>query len=179
MTTELLATIKSNYFALSNGELIGVRDNPAAGTRTYHWSQAQPHPAYLVTVVIGAYEHIHDSYEGLPVDYYVYRNRQEEGSKLFANTPRMIKFFEEKFGYAYPYPKYAQILVDDFLFGAMENTSATTITDRCLLDARAQLDLNYDDIGAHELAHQWWGDLVTCKDWSQIWLNESFATYSE
>jgi aminopeptidase N len=179
MTTELLATIKSNYFALSNGELIGVRDNPAAGTRTYHWSQAQPHPAYLVTVVIGEYEHISDSYEGLPVDYYVYRERREEGNKLFANTPQMIKFFEEKFGYAYPYPKYAQILVDDFLFGAMENTSATTMTDRCLLDARAQLDLNYDDIVAHELAHQWWGDLVTCKDWSQIWLNESFATYSE
>ncbi len=179
MTTELLATVKSNYFALSNGELIGVRDNPSEGARTFHWSQAQPHPAYLVSVVIGEYDQIRENYDGLPVDYYVYRDRKEAGQKLFANTPQMIKFFEEKYGYAYPYAKYAQVLVDDFLFGAMENTSATTMTDRCLLDARAELDLNYDDIVAHELAHQWWGDLVTCKDWSQIWLNESFATYSE
>lgn len=179
MTTELLATVKSNYFALSNGELIGVRDNNGDGTRTFHWSQAQPHPAYLVTVVGGEYEQIRESYDGLPVDYYVYKDRKQAGYKLFANTPQMIPFFEQKYGYAYPYPKYAQILVDDFLFGAMENTSATTMTDRCLLDERAELDINYDDIVAHELAHQWWGDLVTCKDWTQIWLNESFATYSE
>src|SRR5207244_2220111 len=91
----------------------------------------------------------------------------------------MIEFFAEKFGYPYPFAKYSQILVDDFLFGAMENTTATTMTDRCLLDARAELDLNYEDIVAHELAHHWWGDLVTCKHWSEIWLNESFATYSE
>ncbi len=179
MTTELIATVKSNYFALSNGELIDVRENPIGGTRTYHWSQTQPHPAYLVSVVIGEYEHIRDSYDRLPVDFYVYRNRKQAGRKLFANTVKMIKFFEERFGYAYPYPKYAQILVDDFLFGAMENTSATTMTDRCLLDDRAAIDLDYDDIVAHELAHQWWGDLVTCKDWTQIWLNESFATYAE
>jgi aminopeptidase N len=179
MTTEMIATVKSNYFALSNGELIGVRDNPSEGTRTFHWSQAQPHPAYLVTIVIGEYEAINDGYDGLPIDYYVYRDRLQDGQRLFGDTPRMIKFFEEKLDYAYPYPKYAQILVDDFLFGAMENTSASTFTERCLLDDRAALDLSYDDIVAHELAHQWWGDLVTCKDWSHIWLNESFATYSE
>jgi aminopeptidase N len=182
MTTEMIATVKSNFFALSNGDLIGVWDNNGDGTRTFHWSQAQPHPAYLVTVVIGAsseYELINDGYEGLPVDYYVYKSRIREGHRLFEATPRMIKFFEEKYGYAYPYPKYSQILVDDFLFGAMENTSASTFTDRCLLDDAATLDLSYDDIVAHELAHQWWGDLVTCKDWSHIWLNESFATYSE
>jgi aminopeptidase N len=179
MSTELVATVQAKYFALSNGELIGTRDNPAEGTRTFHWSQAQPHPAYLVTLVIGDYEVIRDNYEGLPVDYYVYRDRVKEGQRLFRNTPRMIQFFEEKFGYAYPYPKYSQVVVDDFLFGAMENTSASTFTDRCLLDDRAALDINYDDIVAHELAHQWWGDLVTCKDWTQIWLNESFATYAE
>ncbi|MGH9843062.1 MAG: M1 family aminopeptidase [Blastocatellia bacterium] len=179
MTTELLATVNAKYFALSNGELIGTRENPGDGTRTFHWSQSQPHPAYLVTVVIGEYEVIRDSYEGLPVEYYVYKDRVQQGKRLFRNTPEMIRFFEEKFGYAYPYPKYSQVVVDDFLFGAMENTSASTFTDRCLLDERAALDINYDDIVAHELAHQWWGDLVTCKDWTQIWLNESFATYSE
>ncbi|HKQ79928.1 MAG TPA: M1 family aminopeptidase [Blastocatellia bacterium] len=179
MTTEMIATVESSFFALSNGELIGVRENNGQGTRAYHWSQSQPHPAYLVTIVIGEYEALGDDYDGLPISYYVYKDRVSEGQRLFAATPRMIKFFEEKFGYAYPYPKYAQVLVDDFLFGAMENTSASTFTDRCLLDNPATIDLSYDDIVAHELAHQWWGDLVTCKDWSHIWLNESFATYSE
>ncbi|MDX2042854.1 MAG: M1 family aminopeptidase [Acidobacteriota bacterium] len=178
MTTEMLVTVKASDFALSNGELLGVHNNPD-NTRTFHWSLAQPHSAYLVTLVIGEYEQIKDSYKDLPVDYYVYKDRVAAGQKLFANTPKMIELFEQRFGYKYPYAKYAQILVDDFLFGAMENTSASTFTDRCLLDSQAELDINYDDIVAHELAHQWWGDLVTCKDWTQIWLNESFATYSE
>jgi aminopeptidase N len=179
MSTELLATVNARFFALSNGELLGVHENTAEGARTFHWSQPQPHPAYLVSVVIGEYEVIHDEVEHLSVDYYVYKNRVREGRRLFRNTPAMIRFFEERFGCAYPYAKYSQVVVDDFLFGAMENTSASTFTDRCLLDDRAALDVNYDDIVAHELAHQWWGDLVTCKDWSQIWLNESFATYAE
>jgi aminopeptidase N len=87
------------------------------------------HPAYLVSVVAGEYERLEDKYGALPVDYYVYRTQAEAGRRLFANTPRMIEFFESRFGVAFPYPKYSQILVDDFLFGAMENTSATTMTD--------------------------------------------------
>jgi aminopeptidase N len=179
MTTELMATVDEKYFALSNGALVGSTGNQADKTITYHWRQEQPHPAYLVTVVIGEYELIQEQLQGLPVEYYVYADRVEQGKKLFQRTPQMIEFFAEKFGYPYPFAKYSQVLVDDFLFGAMENTSATTMTDRCLLDERAELDLNYDDIVAHELAHHWFGDLVTCKHWSEIWLNESFATYSE
>jgi len=179
MTTEMIATVKAPFFALSNGEFAGASESGDEGWRTYHWRQSQPHPAYLVSIVIGEYEALNGDYDRAPVSYYVYKDRVREGRRLFAATPRIIEFFEEKFGYAYPYPKYAQILVDDFLFGAMENTSASTFTDRCLLDDPATIDLSYDDIVAHELAHQWWGDLVTCKDWSHIWLNESFATYSE
>jgi aminopeptidase N len=179
MTSELIATVADNFFALSNGTLAATSENPLERTKTYHWRQDQPHPAYLVTVVIGEYKLIQERLDGLPVNYYVYADKEEAGRRLFQNTPEMVEFFAGKFGYPYPYPKYAQILVEDFLFGAMENTSATTMTDRVLLDERAALDLSYDDIVAHELAHQWWGDLVTCKHWSQIWLNESFATYSE
>lgn len=179
MTTELIATVDEKYFALSNGALVGSTGNTAEKTITYHWRQEQPHPAYLVTVVIGEYELVQERLKGLPVEYYVYGDRAEAGQKLFQRTPEMIEFFASKFGYPYPFAKYSQILVDDFLFGAMENTTATTMTDRCLLDARAELDVNYEDIVAHELAHHWWGDLVTCKHWSEIWLNESFATYSE
>ncbi len=179
MTTEMIATVRENFFALSNGRLVGVTENPEQHTKTFHWRQDELCPAYLVTIVIGEYEHIEDHCHELPVNYYVYKDQRAAGQQLFANTPRMIEFFSQIFGYAWPYPKYSQVLVSDFLFGAMENTSATTMTDRCLLDERARLDLNYDDIVAHELAHHWWGDLVTCKHWSQIWLNESFATYSE
>ncbi len=179
MTTELIATVDEKYFALSNGALVGSTGNQANNTITYHWRQEQPHPAYLVTVVIGEYELVQERLQGLPVEYYVYADRAEQGKKLFQRTPEMIEFFAEKFGYPYPFAKYSQVLVDDFLFGAMENTSATTMTDRCLLDERAALDVHYDDIVAHELAHHWFGDLVTCKHWSEIWLNESFATYSE
>jgi aminopeptidase N len=179
MTNELIATVKADYFALSNGSLVAVSENEIARTKTYHWRQEQPHPAYLVTVVVGEYELIEARYKDLPLAYYVYRQQRNAGEKLFAKTPQMIELFEQRFGVAYPYAKYAQILVDDFLFGAMENTSASTFTDRCLLDERAALDLDYEGIVAHELAHHWFGDLVTCKDWTQIWVNESFATYSE
>ncbi|TMI57439.1 M1 family metallopeptidase, partial [Candidatus Bathyarchaeota archaeon] len=85
----------------------------------------------------------------------------------------------EYFGVKYPYPKYAQVVVSDFIFGGMENITATTLTDTTLHDKRAHLDFTSDDLVAHELAHQWWGDLITCRDWSHAWLNEGFATYSE
>ena len=178
MTTELRATVRDDLVAVSNGKLIENRDNDD-DTRTFHWRLDQPHPAYLVSIVIGKYEVIRDVNGRVPLEYYLYPDRLAEGRKLFARTPEMIEFFSASYGVDYPYPKYSQALVDDFLFSAMENTSATTMTDRCLLDEQAEIDLNYDDIVAHELAHQWWGDLVTCRDWSQIWLNESFATYSE
>ena len=91
----------------------------------------------------------------------------------------MIELFSTKFGVAYPYPRYSQVFVADFIFGGMENTSATTLTDTVLLDERAALDYDIDSLVAHELAHQWFGDLVTCRDWGEGWLNEGFATYSE
>src|SRR6266567_9641344 len=91
----------------------------------------------------------------------------------------MIQFFSDYFGIKYPYPKYAQVVVADFIFGGMENITATTLTERTLHDKRAHLDFTSDDLVSHELAHQWWGDLVTCRDWSEGWLNEGFATYFE
>ncbi|MFM8394876.1 MAG: M1 family metallopeptidase, partial [Acidobacteriota bacterium] len=178
MTTAMRATVDRDFVAVSNGSLVETIVNDD-GTHTFHWRLDQPHPAYLVSVVIGQYEVVRDERGRVPLEYYLYPDRIAAGRRLFARTPEMVEFFSRKFGVDYPYPKYSQALVDDFLFGAMENTSATTMTDRCLLDERAALDINYNDIVAHELAHQWWGDLVTCKDWTQIWLNESFATYSE
>ncbi len=111
--------------------------------------------------------------------YYVLPGREADGERAFGNTPRMVDVFERTIGVPYPYARYSQIAVSEFVFGGMENTSATTQTDRVLHDERAHLDYSADYLASHELAHQWFGDLVTCRDWSQAWLNEGFATYFE
>ena len=179
MTSEVIVTVRQDQVALSNGRLVSVKQDKKTGAKTYHYSHERPHSAYLVSVAIGKYAEIKDSYKGLPVRYYVYEDRVEDAPALFAKTPDMMKHFSKLFGYQYPYPKYDQVIVSDFLFGAMENTTATTIADRALLDRQAARDVSSEDLVSHELAHQWWGDVVTCKDWSHLWLNEGFATYAE
>ena len=115
----------------------------------------------------------------VPVFYYVLPGREDDGERAFGNTPRMIELFERRTGVPYPYARYSQIAVSDFIFGGMENTSATTQTDRTLHDAVAHLDFSSDPLVSHELAHQWFGDLLTCRDWAHAWLNEGFATFFE
>jgi aminopeptidase N len=178
-SSEVIATVPHDFFALSNGALVGIEDDPAAGLKTYHWRQELPHSAYLITLAVGQFVEIADRHGDLPVLYYVHAGREADARRAFGNTPRMIDFFERRIGIRYPYAKYAQVAVSDFIFGGMENTSATTQTADTLHDARAHLDFSSDPLVAHELAHQWWGDLVTCRDWAHAWLNEGFATYFE
>jgi aminopeptidase N len=176
-TTALRATVPGGYFALSNGKLEGVSENPD-GTKTYAWRQDFPHPAYLITLVAGEFTELPDHWRDIPVNYYVRPGREADGHRMLDNTPRMIELFSTKTGVDYPWVKYAQIVPEMFL-GAMENTSATTHSYRLMPDERASLDWSPDDVVAHELAHQWFGDLLTCRDWGHIWLNESFATFME
>jgi aminopeptidase N len=176
-TTALRATVPGAYFALSNGKLEGVAENPN-GTKTYAWRQDFPHPAYLITLVAGEFTELPDLWREVPVNYYVRPGREDDGHRMLDNTPRMIELFSTKTGVDYPWVKYAQIVPEMFL-GAMENTSATTHSYRLMPDERASLDYSPDDVVAHELAHQWFGDLLTCRDWGHIWLNESFATFME
>jgi aminopeptidase N len=136
-----------------------------------------PHPPYLVTLVVGDFEESHEEWEGVKVDYYYPRGHGEDAKRTFGKTVDILRFFSEYTGVKYAYSKYAQVIVSDFIFGGMENTSATTLTDRTLHDARAHIDFDSDGLVAHEAAHQWFGDLVTCRSWSQAWLNEGFATY--
>ncbi len=178
-TSEIIVTVPSKYFALSNGRLLDITDEPATGAKTFHWIQEVPHSAYLITLVVGEYVQLKEEVDGVSVEYYVPPGREEDAYRSFGNTPDMIKFFSEKIGVEYPYNKYAQIVVADFIFGGMENTTATTLTDNTLHDARAHLDFSSEPLVAHELAHQWFGDLLTCRDWSHAWLNEGFATYFE
>ena len=103
--------------------------------------------------------------------------RRVRAWRTLARTPAMLELFSTKFGVPYPYPRYAQVFVADFIFGGMENTSLTTLNFRTLFTAETENLFSSDSLVAHELAHQWFGDLVTCKDWSHVWLNEGFATY--
>ncbi len=179
-TTELLATVPAHMTAVGNGALVEVTEDAERGTKTYHWRESVAHAPYLTTLVAGELSEIREDVDGIPVVYYCVPGREEDTRRAFGKTPAMMRFFRERIGIEYPYEKYAQVAVPDFIFGGMENASATTQTDRVLHDERAHLDFDGGDfLAAHELAHQWFGDLWTCRDWSHGWLNEGFATFFE
>ncbi len=178
--TTTTIVVPKGTFALGNGALVERRDD--GNTTIFRYQQDIPHSTYLMTMVAGPFVEIAQGTAGskkVPVYYYVLPGREADGERSFANTPRMVELFEERTGTAYPYARYSQIAVSDFIFGGMENTSATTQTDRTLHDERAHLDFSSDPLVSHELAHQWFGDLLTCRDWSHAWLNEGFATFFE
>lgn len=187
MTTEMRVEVPHGFVALSNGRLVeSETPKVARAVWRYHFRLDQPHPSYLVTLVVGQFAILEDKAVTLtgraapvPVTYYVPKGREADGWRAFADTPKMIRLFSELTGVAYPWDSYAQVVVSDFIFGGMENTTATTMYEHVLLDERAALDITSNDLVAHELAHQWFGDYVTCRDWSHAWLNEGFATFFE
>jgi aminopeptidase N len=177
-TSEIRVAVPDNFLAISNGEL--VETTVKGNTKTYHWRQEQVHPTYLMTLAIGDFVELKDDWQGTPVTYYVEKGREAAARLSMGKTPQMVDFFSQIYGYPYPYPKYAQVCVDDFIFGGMENTSTTLLMDRCLLDERAAIDnRSTETLVAHELAHQWFGDLVVIKHWSHAWLKEGMASYAE
>lgn len=178
-TTEVICTVRDDFVALSNGSLIGTTHDAANGKKTFHWRQRQEHVTYLVSLVAGPYISIQDHAGGIPLFYYVLPGQESDARKTYRNTPAMFDIFQERIGVPYPYERYSQVSVIDFMYGGMENSSITTMTERIILDDSARLTRSMDDLIAHELAHQWFGDLMTCRDWSHIWLNEGFATYFE
>ena len=179
-TSEVIATVPESYVLLSNGKLVRTSHDARRRTRTFHWSETRPHSSYLIMIAAGEYQIVHDHCGGLPLEYYVYTDRVDDGVRSFSKTPAAMKFFQDKLGVPYPWEKYAQIWISRFMWGGMENTSAVTMNDEAyLLDPRAAVDFTSDDVVAHELAHQWWGDLVTSRDWNHLWLHEGFANYFE
>ncbi|MEK6644145.1 MAG: M1 family metallopeptidase [Planctomycetota bacterium] len=176
-TTEIVCTVDKPNMAISNGRLLKKSDNPD-GTATYHWLQDKPHVSYLMTLVVGEYVTKTEQWRGKPISYHVREKFKDQIDNSFADTTKMLEFFSTKIGVEYPWDKYDQVCCYNF-GGGMENTSATTLTEGTLHDDRAHLDDDSDNLVAHELAHQWWGDLVTCKDWAHLWLNEGFASYFE
>jgi len=178
MTQEIKLTVEEKYRTISNGKLQSSKSNPD-GTRTDNWVMDMPHAPYLAAVVVGEYVEIEDSWKGMQVNYYVEKEYEAGARKVFQNTPEMIGFFSELLGVKYPWQKYDQVVVRDFVSGAMENTTITVFMEELNLDERGALDSEWDGIIAHELFHQWFGNLVTTESWSNLTLNEAFANYSE
>lgn len=178
-TQELYITVPNNFVTLSNGTLISEKDNKN-GTRTDYWKQTQKHAPYLFFMGIGDFAVIKDQWKNKKVDYYVEHEYADFAKEIFGMTPEMISFFSEKFGYEYPWDKYAQMVVRDYVSGAMENSTAVVHGEKAQQKHGQLIDENvWEDVIAHELAHHWFGNLVTTESWANITVNESFANYSE
>ena len=175
---EVFITVDDKFETLSNGLLVGSKKN-TDGSRTDHWKQEKPHAPYLFMLGIGEYAVVRDKWKGKELLYYVEPDYKEHAEKIFNNTPEMLTFFSDILDYEYPWDKYAQIVCRDYVSGAMENTGAVVFGEFVQKTSRELLDSNNDDIVAHEMFHHWFGDLVTCESWSNLTLNEGFATYSE
>lgn len=174
-TSETLFTIPKPLMVVTNGKLLSTTTKD--GFTTYHHKMKYNHVNYLVAVAIGEFKVFQQTWNKIAIRSLVPPSRFEDAKRSFENTADMMKFFSEKIGFVYPYSKYDQVTVHNFVAGGMENITATILTMATLHDANAHLDERSDGLVAHELAHQWFGDLLTCKNWSHIWLNESFATY--
>ncbi|MDI1354761.1 MAG: M1 family metallopeptidase [bacterium] len=181
MTSEILITVDAKYTTLSNGSLIESSKN-SDGTRTDHWKMDLPHSPYLVMMAIGEFVKINDvPWKGKEISYYVEKEYAPFAKEMFGNTPEMIELYSNLLSTPYPWQKYSQIVVRDYVSGAMENTSATLHSDQLIYqNDREMIDQKKGEpVIAHELFHQWFGDLVTTESWSNLPLNESFATYGE
>lgn len=181
MTDEIYMTVDDKYTTLSNGLLVDSKKN-TDGTRVDHWKMDLPHAPYLVMMAVGEFKKVVDEpWNGKEISYYVEKEYEPHAKAIFGKTKKMIEFFSNKLGVPYAWPKYSQIVVRDYVSGAMENTSATLHGDFvCYQTTREIIDgAKGEGTIAHELFHQWFGDLASCESWSNLTLNESFANYSE
>jgi aminopeptidase N len=177
-TSEMILTVPADWLTVSNGKLLSVTDAPS-GQKTWTWRQSQPVSTYLISFVAGEYTEKKDNWHNIPISYNVPRGMEDTIDTTFRHTKEMLDFFSQRFGVPYPWDQYAQTAVDDFVASGMENVSATTLATRDMLhaDLAAERPEAADGLISHEMTHQWFGDLVTCKDWTNTWLNEGFATF--
>ena len=175
-TSEVTCHLPKGMVALSNGQQ-QPSSTDSNGMTSFRWIQSKPHVNYLITLVAGDFEKIQDLHRNVPLQFWTTPNEISKAPNSFRHTKGMMEFFERELGVPYPWEKYGQVAVHDYHWGGMENTSLTTLNHRTLFDTETENLFSSDSLVAHELAHQWFGDLVTCKDWSHIWLNEGFATF--
>ncbi len=176
-TSEVRATVPSGWKVLSNGSLLSTAPGSEPGTATWHYRMEKPHATYLIMMAAGDYLVTRDTVDGVPLEYWSYPDMPERVEPTFARTPDVLRYLSSRLGVPYPWNKYAQIMIAEFMYGGMENTTATTLNDYMLVDKRGLLDYNPDGVIAHEAAHMWFGDLVTNRSWDHLWIHESYATY--
>jgi len=177
-TQEMYITVAQDLETLSNGTLISSKKN-SDGTKTDYWKMDQPHAPYLFMMMIGDFARIQDSWNGKPLEYMVDPPYKESAKEIFNHTPEMLTFFSDLLDYPYPWDKYSQVIAEDYVSGAMENTTGVIFGDFVQKTKRELIDNENDQIVAHEMFHHWFGDLVTCESWANLTLNEGFANYSE
>ena len=171
-------TVQQKFKTLSNGSLISSKNN-SDGTRTDYWKMDLPHAPYLFMLTVGDFAVVNDQWNGIPVDYYVEPEYKNSAKGILSNTAEMLTFFSDLVGVSYPWPKYSQIIVRDYVSGAMENTTSSIFGEFVQKTNRELIDNHNELIVAHELFHHWFGDMVTCESWANLTMNEGFANYGE
>ncbi|MHA7131144.1 M1 family aminopeptidase [Algoriphagus namhaensis] len=177
-TQDFKLTVPDSMLSLSNG-VLKSQENLGNGLRKDRWVMDIPHAPYLAALAIGNFGKVEDTWRETPLGYYVEKGFEAGAAEVFKNTPLMLEFFSQRLGVEFPWPKYDQVVVRDFVSGAMENTTLSIFMDDLRLDEREAIDSEWDYIIAHELFHQWFGDYVTTESWANLTLNEAFANYSE
>jgi len=174
-TSEGIIEVGKGEIAISNGKLLDVQEK--SDRKIFHWKMDLPHVTYLISIVAGKYDAGHGFWGKMPVDYYVPQGLLDMGEATFGGTEKIIDFYSKLTGFDYPYAKFCQSAVPDYMFGGMENITAVTQTIQALHPKSTEPLTDATGLVAHELAHQWFGDTVTCNGWSDAWLNEGFATF--
>jgi len=177
-TQEMYLTVDDKYVTLSNGLLKSSKKN-ADGTRTDYWKMDMPHAPYLFMIAVGEFAVVKETWENIPLEYYVEPAYKADAKKIFNHTPEMLSFFSKITGVKYPWQKYSQVIVRDYVSGAMENTTGVIFGEFVQKTERELIDNHNDGIVAHEMFHHWFGDYVTCESWANLTMNEGFANYSE
>ncbi len=179
-TQEMYITVDDRYTTLSNGVMLSSQKNPD-GTRTDYWKMDKPHAPYLFMMAIGEFAVVKDKWRNIEVNYYVEPKYKDYAKDIYPYTPEMLEFFSQRLGYDYAWPKFSQVVVRDYVSGAMENTTAVIFGEFMNKTRRELLDDHWtnEKVVAHEMFHHWFGDLVTCESWANLTLNEGFANYSE
>ncbi|HDZ40527.1 MAG TPA: aminopeptidase [Bacteroidetes bacterium] len=179
VTHEMIIHAPEGFKAVSNGELQRMTHEDS-GSSVWHWKQDLPHSTYLFVLAVAPYVVYEDALGDLPVNYWVFPKDSASAFTAFGRTPEIIEFFNELFGFEYPWAKCDQVMIPP-MGGAAESTTATLYSNGMIvnMDEKGLKDYSFDRIIAHETAHHWWGDLITLRTWSQTWLNESFGTYCD
>jgi aminopeptidase N len=175
-TTEVICHVPKDMTVLSNGRQLSEAFDKQ-GLKVVHWLQEKTHPSYLVCMVAGKFAKLEKQHGNVPLGFYTQPSTAEHAENSFRDTAKIMAFYENEIGVPFPWPKYDQVTILDFTAGGMENTSLTTLTSGTIFAKATENIKTSQSLDAHELAHQWFGDYVTCKDWSHLWLNEGFATY--